>query len=577
MKNVEKGGRISILVRVIVFTFAVIVVRLFQLQIIDGNKYKSLANLEQKKQYEIPASRGLIYAMNREKPTPLVMNESVYTLFVDPKEYKKDKKSEIISSIKEIAGGNLVKDFEGLFDKDNRYQVLGRKLSRTQAEKIRAKKFAGIGFTAESQRVYPEGALASQVLGFVNSRGGNYGIEAAFNKQLSGKNGYLKATTDVFGNSLMIAKDDVDIPAKNGDNIVLTIDRNIQSKVESVLGSKLKEQGIQNGSVIVMEPSTGKILAMANYPTYNPAEYTKVSDSNVFNNNTTTMAYENGSVIKSFTMAMGINEGVASASSTYYNSDRIRVEDRVIHNAVLGYTGQITFQTAMNYSLNTGMVTIAQKLGGGSITKSARQKMYEYYHDRFGLGVETGVEVFENLGTVISPDKTEGNAVRYSNMSFGQGMDTTMIQTATAFSAIVNGGTLYRPTLISGKIDPQGDFLQNTSEVRRKNVISEDSSSQIRDILINGRNAVNKQNDLAGYKVGGKTGTSETLVNGKYVKNQTIGTYLGFGGNQTPKYVIMVSVWSDGRNLEGGRHAQPIFTEISNWILSYLNIKPGGR
>ena len=557
--------------------FAVIVVRLFWLQIIDAQKYKALANKEQMKQYEIPASRGLIYAMNGDQLTKLVMNETVYTLFVDPQEYNKDQKTEIISTLKEVAGGNLVSDFEALFDKDNRYQVLAKKLSRKQAEKIKAKKYAGIGFTPETQRVYPEGSLASQVLGFVNSSGGNYGVEAAFNEKLTGKNGSLKTTTDVFGNSLMIGAEDVAIPAKDGEDIVLSIDRNIQSKVEETLKTKMNDLGIKNGSAIVIDPSSGKVMAMANYPTYDPANYSSVQDAKLFNNNTTTMAYENGSVIKSLTMAMGINEGVASASGTYVNTDSIKVEDRTIKNAVLGHTGTISFQTAMNYSLNTGMVTIAQRLGGGWITKSARQKMYEYYYDRFGLGKATGIEVYESGGVIISPEETEGNAVRYSNMSFGQGVDTTMIQAASAFCSIINGGTLYRPTLINGTLNADGEFAESSSDIRKANVISADASAQIRDILVAARASVGVTGDISGYRVGGKTGTSETLVNGKYVDNQTIGSYLGFGGNETPKYVIMVTVWVEGQNLQGNLHAQPIFTEISNWMLNYLNVKPGGN
>ena len=577
MNSVKPRSRASIMALGIISAFAIIIVRLFWLQVLNAQKYKALANNEQMKQYEIPASRGLIYAMNGNKTSKLVMNETVYTLFIDPQEYNKNKKDEIISTLKQVAGGNLVAGFEKLFDKDNRYQVLGKKLSRTQAEKIKEKKYSGIGFTPETRRVYPEGALASQILGFVNSSGGNYGVEASLNKQLTGKNGMLKTTTDVFGNSLMIGSNDVDIPAQNGENILLSIDRNIQAKTEKVLKTKMGEFGIKNGSAVVIDPSSGKVLAMVNYPTYNPANYGAVKNASDFNNNVTMMPYENGSVIKALTMAMGINEGVASADGTYYNADKVKIEDRTIKNAVLGHTGQITFQTAINYSLNTGMVEIAKRLGNGTINKSARDKMYEYYHDRFGLGKETGIEVSESAGTVIPPDRAEGNAVRYSNMSFGQGMDTTMIQTATAFSSIVNGGILYQPSLIAGTVDSNGDIKKKDSVVRNSNSVSSDSSRQMRDILVKARKSVNPPKDLPGYRIGGKTGTSETLVNGKYVENQTIGSYVGFGGNNSPKFVIMVSVWSEGKNIQGNIHAQPIFTEISNWLLNYLNVKPGGN
>ena len=575
--KLKKMSRTNILGLALLLAFSAIVVRLFQLQIIDNEKYLALADAEQMKRFEIPAQRGLIYAMDGKTPTKLVMNESIYTVFADPQMIKDDEKSEIISKIKEVAGGNVRDGFESLLDKkESRYQILATKISRKQAEMIKESDFTGIGFQETSQRVYPEGQLASQVLGFVNSEGGQYGIEGALNDELSGKDGQLKTVTDVSGVPLTIGSRDIDTPAEDGKNVVLSIDRNIQAQAEKILKNKLESSGAKDGSVIVMDPQTGKVMAMANYPTYNPAEFSTVTDASVFTNGTTTSAYENGSVIKSLTMAMGIDTGVASPSDTYYNKDFVEIEDITINNAVLGHTGMITFQTAMNYSLNTGMVEIASRLGGGQINKTARDTMYNYYHDRFGLGEKTGVEVYEEKGTVISPENAEGNAVRYSNMSFGQGMNTTMIQTASAFSSIINGGTLYKASVINGEITSSGEYKQADAEVRQENVIKSTTSDQIRDVLVTARNSVGTTNDLAGYRVGGKTGTSQTIENGGYVDYQTIGSYLGFGGNNTPKFVIMVAVSGAGQNLQGTQDAGPIFTELSNWMLTYLKIQPEG-
>ena len=575
--KLKKMSRTNILGLALLLAFSAIVVRLFQLQIIDNEKYLALADAEQMKRFEIPAQRGLIYAMDGKTPTKLVMNESIYTVFADPQMIKDDEKSEIISKIKEVAGGNVRDGFESLLDKkESRYQILATKISRKQAEMIKESDFTGIGFQETSQRVYPEGQLASQVLGFVNSEGGQYGIEGALNDELSGKDGQLKTVTDVSGVPLTIGSRDIDTPAEDGKNVVLSIDRNIQAQAEKILKNKLESSGAKDGSVIVMDPQTGKVMAMANYPTYNPAEFSTVTDASVFTNGTTTSAYENGSVIKSLTMAIGIDTGVVSPSDTYYNKDFVEIEDRTIKNAVLGHTVMITFQTAMNYSLNTGMVEIASRLGGGQINKTARDTMYNYYHDRFGLGEKTGVEVYEEKGTVISPENAEGNAVRYSNMSFGQGMNTTMIQTASAFSSIINGGTLYKPIVINGEITSSGEYKQADAEVRQENVIKSTTSDQIRDVLVTARNSVGTTNDLAGYRVGGKTGTSQTIENGGYVDYQTIGSYLGFGGNNTPKFVIMVAVSGAGQNLQGTQDAGPIFTELSNWMLTYLKIQPEG-
>lgn len=574
--NLFGKGRTNMLTVLILGAFVVVVVRLFFMQIIDGKKYQTLANESQIKQFSIPAQRGVIYAMDGKNPIKFVMNETVYSLFIDPQVIDDKKRDEIISETKKIAGGNLIDDFEKLFEeKQSRYKVIAKNLNRTQAEEVKKRQFYGVGVVEESRRVYPEGNLAAQVLGFVNYEGGKYGVEEVFNEELSGKNGTLKTTTDVFGGRLGIRKEDVNIKPQDGKNLVLSIDRNVQAQAEKVLKKQMEEKGIKNGAVLVMNPESGKVMAMANFPTYHPAEFSKVTDAKLFNNNTTTMPYENGSVIKSFTMAMGLNEGVASGEARYYNTDRVQVEDRAIFNAVRGYTGSITFQTAMDYSLNTGMVEIANRIGGGRITRSARDKIYDYFYNKFGFGQKTGLEIPESRGTIISPQEVEGNAVRYSNMTFGQGMDTTMIQAASGFSALVNGGRLYRPSVLAGEVGSSGDFVRKESEVRSGGVISKESSDQIKQILINARRSANIA-DLPDYQVGGKTGTSETLVDGKYVKNQTIGSYLGFGGNSQAKFVIMVAVWGDGQNLQGHSDAQPIFTEISNWMLHYLKINPKG-
>ena len=202
-KNKSRTGYLAVSVLGI---FAVIIIRLFFLQVIEGNEYRAKADKGQRKQFEIKSQRGLIYAMDGKKLTKLVLNETVYTLWIDPQEVensKKVKKDEIISEFKRVAGGNLKDNFEKLFEKtDTRYQVIGTKLSLKQVNQIREKKFHGIGFTAETRRVYPEGNLASQVIGFVNDNGGNYGIEQAMNKELTGTDGYKKITTDVFNNAM---------------------------------------------------------------------------------------------------------------------------------------------------------------------------------------------------------------------------------------------------------------------------------------------------------------------------------------------------------------------------------------
>lgn len=576
--ELQKGSRSKFLVAILLCIMTVFAVRLFYLQIIQHDHYVALANREQVKRLTIPSKRGVIYVLDGSTPVPIAMNQTIYTVFADPQIVKDDKK--IIEVIKKVAGGNAKPNLQELLDrKDTRYQILATQITRTQAELIKKEELNGIGFQEGSKRVYPEGALASQILGFVDFDGiGRYGVEGKLNERLTGTDGMLQSVTDVSNVPLTIGDNYINTPAKDGDNIVLTIDRNIQSRVEQALSDGIARSGTTKASAIVMNPQTGEILAMANLPTYNSAEYNKVQDLSLFNNNVISAPYEPGSVFKTLTMATGIDKGVVTPESTYYNTDSIQVEDIVITNATLGHTGEITFQHALNWSLNTGFVTVAQRLGDGTnINSHARDTMYDYFHNKFHLGSLTNVEIDnEATGTIIPPTDVEGNAVRYSNMAFGQGVYVTMIQVAAAFSSIVNDGKYYQPTIISGVIDKDGKYIKNDISAPQISV-SESTADQVREMTHVARNIFFERFDKAGYYIGGKTGTSEVIIDGKYSDDSTIATYLGFGGSEEEsKYVIMVQVSGDGLALRGDYDAGPIFADISNWMIDYLKIEPKG-
>jgi len=578
-----KGSRSRILAGIVLAIATIFVFRLFYLQVIQHNHYVALAQAEQVKRDRLPATRGEIYALNGTAPVKLVLNETVYTVFVDPAVIiEKDNANDVEKAMKDIAGGNVRDNFEDLLEKeDSRYQIIATRVTRTQAEKIKEKDLSGVGFQAVSQRVYPEGQLASQVLGFVNAEGaGNYGLEAYMNKELSGVDGRLETVTDVSDVPLTIGDRNIREPAEDGKNVVMTIDRNIQSKVEQAIADGIKRSGATDASVVVMEPNSGRVMAMANLPTYNPSEYYKVTDAALFNNGTISAPYEPGSDVKTYTMAAAIDTGVAKATDTYYNTDSIRIDDRTITNATKGHTGVISFQTALTWSLNTGFVTLAQRMGNGKeITKTARDTMYEYFHGRLGLGQLTGIELSnEQKGIIISPDEADGNAVRYSNMSFGQGLDATLIQVTSGFTALINGGNYYKPTVIDGYIDEDGVYQQKAaSQPSKLAVVKPETSRQIKEMTHVARSSFSGI-DKAGYYIGGKTGTSQVIKDGVYADDETIATYLGYGGSDIdhPEYVIMVSIHGDHKILGGSKDAMPIFTDISNWMLDYLKIQPKG-
>lgn len=578
-----QGSRSRILAGVVLAIAAIFVIRLFYLQIIQHNHYVALAQEEQVKKDTLHAKRGEIYALNGENPVKLVMNETVYTVVVDPALIiTSGKASDIAKTMKAVAGGNVRENFEDLLEmKESRYQIIATRITRTQAEKIKAKDYSGVGFEAVSQRVYPEGQLASQVLGFVNAEGvGNYGLEGYMNDELKGVDGRLQTVKDISDVPLTIGNNNIREPAVDGKNIVMTIDRNIQSKVEQALADGIKRSNATDASVVVMDPNTGRVMAMANLPTYNPSEYFNVNDAALFNNGAVSAPYEPGSDVKTYTMATAIDKGVAKATDTYNNTDYIKIDDRTISNATKGHTGIISFQTALTWSLNTGFVTLAERLGNGKqITKTARDTMYEYFHDRLGLGQLTGIELAnEQKGIIISPDDADGNAVRYSNMSFGQGLDATLIQVTSGFCSLVNGGNYYKPTIIGGYVNEDGTYTPNaTPQPTKLGVVKETTSQQIKEMTHVARGSF-RSIDKPGYYIGGKTGTSQVIKNGVYADDETIATYLGYGGSDIdhPEYVIMVSIHGDHKVLGGSKDAMPIFTDISNWMLDYLKIQPKG-
>lgn len=578
----SRANRTHLLAVATLLVMAVFVVRLFYLQIIQHDLYANLANQEQVRQLDLPAVRGEIYAMDGDTPVKLALNETVYTVWADP--HVVEEPDAIVRVVEKEASDESVDGMRALFDNtESRYAVLARNVTSAQARAIKAEELYGVGFTAGVRRVYPEGQLASQVLGFVNADGkGQYGVEGALDEQLKGQDGVLKTVVDVRDVPLTIGSDNVNVPAEDGSNIVLTIDRNVQNAAEEILATQLKKIGATQGSLLVMDPNTGDVLAMANYPTYDPSKLSSVKDIALFNNPIISHPYEPASVIKTVDFSTAIDKGVITPKSTYINTGQIQVEDRVINNASkpASLMGEIDMQTALNWSFNTGAVTAAERLGKdrGTVDATARDILYEYYHDRFHLGKLTGVELQgEAPGTVIAPTDVQGNAVRYANMTFGQGLDVTTLQTAAAFSAIINGGTYHPPTVVAGTIDENGDFTA-AEEKETNQAISASTSATMREMIHVARQQFGYNNqDPAGYYIGGKTGTAQTVENGEYTFDQQTGTYAGFGGTpgEKPAYVAMAFVAKPDTQLSG-QDAKVVFDPMSNWMINYLKLAPKG-
>ncbi len=578
-----KSSRSRTLVVLMCVIGAIFGIRLFYLQVIMHNYYDTAALKEHTTKFTLPAQRGEIYAKDgSDRITPLVLNEASYTVYADPRYVTDIPKT--ADTLRRIAGGNIVDNFEdGLHNKSLQYTVLARQISQQQADLLGKAQLPGVGMQEQDKRVYPEGNLAAQVLGYVNNDGqGQYGIEQAMNSDLSGKPGLLKAVTDVRGIPLSVGGNNVQDPAQDGKNVVLSVDRNVQSYVEQALKDGLDKVHAKRGSVIVMDPTTGKVMAMANLPTFDPTKYYQQNDYSAFQNAVVTQPYEAGSVVKTFTMAAGLNEGVVTPTSTYNNTGSLTIDGATVRNVLQNVNGTRNMMEVFEYSLNTGAVHVLEQLGGGSLNAQGRQKLFGYFTDHYMFGKKTGIEqAGESAGEIISPDQGEGNNIRYANMTFGQGMDNTMVQLASAFSSMVNGGTYYKPTVVDGYVNADGSESTKTPQIVKNDVIRPDISKQLNDMMHEARRLSIPGQDKAGYYVAGKTGTAQTIdpKTGAYTDKNAIGSYLGFGGNSNtaPRYVIMVRV-TDAQvgdaATAGGVAAAPIFANISNWLLDYLHVQP---
>lgn len=583
MKVKQMRKRTDLIRVLLALCFILIVARMYDLQIVSHQKYVDLAMSQQTMQNTIFAKRGEIYMMDGDNTTPVVMNEKVYTISVDPfllrskggQELKEDE-----AKIDQLVQGYAVNTWDKVFANEaSRYAVIAKNVPYERAKQIKEAKITGVYAQGSTKRVYPEGDLAAQVLGFVNADGkGQYGIEGSLNKELTGVNGILKTVKDVNNIPLTIGKNNVRVPAQDGKNVVLSIDRNIQKKTEDAIKATIEKFHVTNASAVVMNPRNGQILAMAGTPTYNPAEYAKVTDARAFQTDVTMSAFNPASVCKTFALAAAVDSGVMTPETTYNNTDLVTIDGWPIQNAIKGHTGNISMQEVLTYSLNTGSIQALRLLGGSEteITYQGKEKLYDYYYNRFGLGKYTGIELAESKGTVIPPTDIDGTNARYANMTFGQSLDLTMIQVATAFSAVVNGGDYYTPTLVAGEIK-NGEFVRDVLKERDHQAIESSTSETMRKMLHTARLVFpNVKYYDEGVYVGGKTGTAQVVKNGKYTFDETIATYIGYGARSEtdyPEYVIMTKVWEDNRRLDGGMNAKPIFDEISQFMVNYLKMR----
>lgn len=560
---------------------AVFIVRLFYLQVIRHDYYQKAALSSQLKEYEIPAERGIIEAHNGNATVPIVLNEKLYTLYADPV-YVKDARH-AANELARITGGKLI-DYERMLGADDtRYVVLAKKLNKSQSDQINKLDLKGVGTREVPYRTYPQGSLASQLLGFVNDEGaGKYGIEQALDGELKGVPGQLKAITDAAGVPLAANEDNVNLEPEAGKRVVLTIDIGMQQQVEDILRSGLKRAKSESGSAVILDVKTGAVKAMANYPTYNPAEFYKVEDGNRFTNAAVSSPLEVGSIMKPLTVAAALDQGVVHKDQTYHDPSRYKVDDAVVSNIEEdGGAGTRSVRDILQLSLNTGATWLLMQMGGGEINQQARERWHEYMTKHYQLGKPTGIEQgYESGGVVPDPNEGYGLNIRYANTAFGQGMTATPLQMAGALAGVINGGTYYKPHLVEKTIDGSGNEHKDNPRVVHEKVVSRDVSKTVKEMM---EYTIEKNQYVYGFKrtypaysIGGKTGTAEIArPEGGYYSDIYNGMFMGFVGGNEPQYVIVVRVDKPKiPGYAGSQAAAPLFVDLTGMLINNFGVVP---
>jgi cell division protein FtsI/penicillin-binding protein 2 len=572
----NSNRRLYIWYGALLFIIVVIVLRLFYLQIIRHDYYRQAALNDQLRQYTIAPERGVIHAHQGDGTVQLVLNEKLYTLYADPSLVKDPGVSAL--KLSGITHGDMTKYASLMKIKNSRYVVLAKRLSEDQNKKILNLKLPGVGLLAQDYRTYPQSGLAAQVLGFVNDDGkGTYGVEQYFNKSLTGTPGQLKAITDASGVPLAASRDNVQIDPKPGTDLTLTLDVSMQQGLEKILQQGLQKVKSPSGSALIMDPNSGAVLAMANWPSYDPAHFFDVNDPSAFNNSAVSAPLEIGSVMKILTISAGIDQGVISSNTTYHDPGSVTVDGFTIKNVHDVPTDPVSIGDVLKFSLNTGAIYTLKQMGGGDINQKGRDAWHDYMTNHFQLGKPTGIELpNEGGGTVPDPDHGYGLNLQYANTTFGQGMTASLLQMAAAYSSAINGGTYYRPYIV----DSQGS-AKTKPQVVDKNVVSAQTSAQVRSLMqyvFEGNYNVYSSHLHPGYTIGGKTGTAQIpQPGGGYLNGIYNGTFLGFVGGDQPQYMIAVLVDKPdlpGYDSAGAQAAAPIFGQLEDMLIDDFNVIP---
>jgi cell division protein FtsI/penicillin-binding protein 2 len=571
----SEDGRLTIFRYAVVSFAGIIILKLAYLSLFQHGFYSALASGQHELFQELIPERGDIYVQDLKDETivPVATNQKLAFIYADPRLI--EDPDDTAEAIGEIFGytEEQVEALEERLDKpEDPYEPIEREVEDKVLQKVLDLEMSGVHYILEESRLYPEPEMSGHILGFLGtnedgSLSGKYGIEGYFDAELTGIQGSSLSERDIAGRLIAVADRHLE-PATDGQDIVLTIDRTIQYMVCSALDEAVARHQADGGSVIIIDPPTGKVLAMCGAPDFDSNHYNQVASINVFNNPVLFEAYEPGSIFKPLTVAAAIDAGAITPNTTYTDLGTEMVDgwDKPIGNAEGKVYGEVDMTQVLEDSINTGMIFIMRSMG---------METFVDYVKAFGFGEYTGIELDTEVpGTIASLDI--GAEVYAATASFGQGITVTPLQIAMAYAAIANGGILKAPQIVDEIHHDDGTIeVRNTRDIAQ--VMDEKTARTVGAMLVSviehghgGRAGVD------GYYIGGKTGTAQVARTDGigYAEDNTIGSFAGFGPVEDPRFAMVVRIDNPKDVVWAEATAAPLFGEIAEFLLQYFEVPP---
>lgn len=566
----KRAGNIfqnRVMVMMGIFSFIVLFLagRLIFLQVIDKStlESKNLSQIEENRKLQSP--RGTIYDRNGR---PLAVSAVTRSLYADPKMINKSPEE-----IAELLSPYVTMSKEKMIDRlkqDTAFTWIDRMMDNDKADAvdklIKDEKLEGLNFVEESKRFYPNGDLLAQVLGFVGiDDKGLDGLEMVLDSEIRGDVTRELVATDRRGNAIFSSVLSKFIPDKE-KSVTLTVDTTIQFIAERALEKAMTETHASGASIIIMDPRTGEILAMANRPTYDPNHYNKGTEAD-FKNRAVTNMYEPGSTFKPIIASAALSSGKWTLNTVFHDTGTVMASGHAIHNWNDEGYGDVRLVDILKYSINTGMADIGLTVG---------PKILMDYVQKFGFGKPTGIELPGESDGILF-DVNEMSDIDTASMSIGQGIAVTPLQMVQAFGAIANGGKMMKPHIIKSINNPDGSVYQATEDTEAGQPIGEGVDQDIVHILEQevSEGGGNKAM-VEGYRFGGKTGTAQKLdtEHGGYLEGRYIASFIGFGPVEDPRFVALVVIDDPSGVYYGGQIAAPVFKDLMSQLVRYYQLSP---